>query len=295
MSKIDEILSQKIGTVDKNEFPEQLKQITGCPDKLYYRGTWNNDIFKNSLAVVGSRKMSRYGKNTIDHLMPDLVANKLTIISGFMYGVDSAAHKSCLDLGGKTVAVLGGGLNVITPSENADLYLQICMNGGIIISEYEPNFTPTLWTFPQRNRIVAGLTTKGTLVIEAGLKSGSLITAKLTRKYGKPVWAIPGPIDSEVSEGNNYMIKTGDAKMFTSIEDIITSDVVISSQLNMLDVMLSDTEKQITATIKSGWQTVDEITRESHLGLTEVSIALAQLSLKGLIEEEAGKIFLCRG
>ena len=184
------------------------------------------EIFENSLAVVGSRDMSLYGKEVIAKFVPDLVSNKITIISGFMYGVDVESHQKCLECGGKTVAVLGCGLNVLTSKENDSLYTKILENGGLVISEYEANLKPTRWSFPQRNRIVAGLSTLGVLVVEAKLKSGSLITAKIGQKQGKKVYVIPGQITSETSEGTNYLIKNNLGKMVTSAADILNDSVL---------------------------------------------------------------------
>jgi len=116
-----------IKTIEKADFPEQLKRITNCPKKLNYRGIWNNKIFDKSIAIVGSRRMSQYGKWVVEKFVPELVAHKFAIISGFMYGVDTTAHKETLGCGGVTVAVLGGGLNVFTPSENEKIYCSFCI------------------------------------------------------------------------------------------------------------------------------------------------------------------------
>jgi len=125
--------------IEKKDFPKQLKEIKNVPEKLYYRGEWNNQIFEKSLAVVGSRRMSRYGKEVINQFMPELVAKNITIISGFMYGVDTESHLACLEFGGKTVAVLGGGLNVLTPVENDNLYTKILKNAGLVSDDKRGN------------------------------------------------------------------------------------------------------------------------------------------------------------
>jgi len=170
--------------------------------------------------------MSRYGQEVVAKFMPDLVANKITIISGFMYGVDTESHQKCLEFGGRTVAVLGGGLNILVPPENDDLYSQILNNGGLVISEYKNNFQPTLWSFPQRNRIVAGLSTLGVLVVEAGIKSGSLITARMGREQGKKIYVIPGQITSSTAEGTNYLIKNDLGEMVTLADDISKNKII---------------------------------------------------------------------
>jgi DNA processing protein len=219
-----------------------------------------------------------------------LVKEKITIISGFMYGVDTEAHQKCLEYGGKTVAVLGGGLNIIYPPENERLYEKILENGGLIISEYEPDFKPQLWTFPQRNRIVAGLSSLGVLVIEAGEKSGALITANLARQQGKKVFAVPGPITSSVSAGTNFLIKTHQAKMVTTPEEILGKKIETPSLFSLQE--LSPLEQKIYQALETEPLTADEIAKTVGQNIVEVGKTLSLLSLKGLISEFAGKYYL---
>lgn len=223
-----------IKIINKSNFPKQLKEIKNCPEKLFYRGNWDNKIFDKSLAIVGSRRMSQYGKEVVAKFMPKLVANRITIISGFMYGIDTESHQKCLEFGGITVAILGGGLNLFTPSENYNLYSEILNNNGLVISEYEACFQPTLWSFPQRNRIVSGLSTLGILVVEAGMKSGSLITARMGREQGKNVYVVPGQLNNSIAEGCNYLIKNNLGKITTSVTDI-TENKIINLQVNLFE------------------------------------------------------------
>ena len=271
------------------DFPKSLLQAKNCPKKLYYRGTWNQEIFDNTLAMVGSRRMSRYGQNTVLKFMPDLVAAKVTIISGFMYGIDSMAHDSCLKLGGKTIAVLGGGLAAMRNSTNEKLYDEILNNNGLIVSEYPDDFKGTLWTFPQRNRIVAGLATRGTLVIEAGLKSGSLITCRIGHEMGKKVWAVPGNIDSPTSEGTNYLIKNNQAEMCIGIGDILGQRNEIE-QTNWLDEPDNE-EKQIIDCLKRGYNSLDEIKIIVGWDIKKLNTKISMMSLGGLLEESGGKYY----
>lgn len=285
----------EIKTIDResSEFPKKLKQISNCPKKLYYRGKWDETLFKKTLSIVGSRRMSRYGREVVGKFMPDLVGNKITIISGFMYGIDSEAHRQCLGFDGKTVAVFGGGLDVLPVAENDNLYLEILEKGGLVISEYEPDFKPTLWSFPQRNRIVAGLSTLGVLVIEASLKSGSLITARLGRQQGKNVYAIPGQIDCSTAIGVNWLIKNNQAKMVTEIEDILEKiNKIETKQEELFADNFNGVEKKIIETLEQERSTIDELARKLNLSVAEVSAKVSLLSMKGLIEEEAGKIYL---
>jgi len=278
-----------IKIIKKIDFPRQLKEIKNCPDKLFYRGSWDNNIFTKSLAVVGSRRMSRYGKEVIAKFMPELIANKICIISGFMYGVDTESHLKCLEFGGKTVAVLGGGLDILTPPENDNLYCQIMEAGGLVISEYKPDFQPTLWSFPQRNRIVAGLSSLGVLVIEAGIKSGSLITARMGREQGKNVYAIPGQINNSIAEGTNYLIKNDLAKMTLSAEEIIGSHKIL--QENFFE-SLNPLENEIIKFLKIESLSVDELSKKLGKSVIETGIKIGMMSLQNIIFEENGKIYL---
>jgi len=279
-----------IKIIKKIDFPKQLKAIKNCPEKLYYRGNWDNKIFEKSLAIVGSRRMSRYGQEVVTKFMPELVANKITVISGFMYGVDSESHRKCVELGGKTVAVLGGGLDVLTPSENGNLYGDILDRGGLVISEYEANFQPTLWSFPLRNRIVAGLTTLGVLVIEAGMKSGSLITARIGREQGKKVYVIPGQITSPIAEGTNYLIKNNLGQIITEIGDITNNKII-----NLQETLFEGTDKlenKIIQLLKIEPLSIDELCLKLDNNIVELNTKITLMSLSNLVFEENGKVYL---
>jgi len=275
-----------------NLYPKCLKKIKNPPRKIYYRGRLDGDMFDKSLAVVGSRKNTRYGQMVVEKLMPELVANKITTISGFMYGIDSLAHESCIRYGGLTVAVLGNGLDVIYPERNTDLYWKILESGGAIMSEYEAKFKPTLWTFPQRNRIVAGLASMGVLVIEAGLKSGSLITARLAMEQRKPVYAIPGPISSSVSTGCNELIKTNMAKMVTDISALTKKKKVNNSSQMELFSELSPEEKIIVKNLTNEELTIDEIYQKTKISLDKLNSILAILEMKDVVGESLGKYYI---
>lgn len=279
--------------VDDERFPEYLKSIKTCPKKLFFRGNWNSNIFEKTIGVVGSRRITRYGRDVIAKFVPTFVGNKITIISGFMYGVDSEAHKTCVENGGKTIAVLGGGLDYIYPPENDNLYSLILENGGLVLSEYEADFKPTLWSFPQRNRIVSALSTIGILVIEAGLNSGSLITAKIAKKQGKKIFSIPGQINSSTSTGTNWLIKNYNGILVSSPGDILESSFKINAtQIDLFEPDLSEIERKIIGLLKSEELSVDELSIKLNLAIADISINLSMLSMKNLIEEEAGKVYL---
>lgn len=211
-----------VGTINfcDKEFPVLLKEISDCPKKLYYKGVPDSRIFDSCIAVVGSRRQSEYGTDVTSKLIREIASYGITVVSGFMYGIDSLAHEACLDVGGKTVAVLGYGINRRHASYNIGLAEKIIESGGLIISEYPDKFPADKWTFPRRNRIVAGLC-KAVLVVEAAKNSGSLITANFAIKYNRGLFAVPGQINSIVSAGTNNLIKEGKAKMAVSGDDIL--------------------------------------------------------------------------
>ena len=207
-------------TIDDKRYPKLLKKIgNSAPKQLYYKGNWDESIFKNCLAVVGSRRMTTYGKQVVEKITGEAAAAGLTIVSGFMYGVDAQAHRTALRFGGRTIAVMPCGINLIHPEYQQDLYTEILNNHGLIISEYEGNMQPANWTYPRRNRIVAGLSW-ATLVVEAGEKSGSLITANWAKKFKRKLFVVPGPITSENSKGIMQLIKEG-AVPVSSARDIL--------------------------------------------------------------------------
>jgi len=201
------------------KYPKLLKKIVDPPKKLYYKGEWDEALFKNCLAVVGSRHLTSYGRRMTELLVSEIAAAGVTIVSGFMYGGDEAAHRVTLSVGGRTIAVMPGGIDVIHPEYQADLYRQILENQGLIISEFVGKLLPVNWMYAKRNRIVAGLS-KAVLIIEAALNSGTLITAGYAKKFGRKIFAVPGPLTSEVSKGTVQLIKEG-AVVVTEAQDVL--------------------------------------------------------------------------
>lgn len=269
-------------------------KIGKATKNIYYRGIWDKNIFEKSIAIVGSRSMTRYGKEAVDKFVSEFVANGVTTISGFMYGVDTEVHQKTVDYGGRTIAVFGCGLDVIYPSENEKLYSQILENKGLVISEYEPSAKPHLWKFPQRNKIVAGLASLGVLVIEAGEKSGSLITAKLAKKMGKKVYAVPGAITSSVSVGTNNLIKSGEAIMVTEPRDILGGSVQRTADRKQTTPNLNNLESKIYKVLQLEPLDIDEIAAKIEGNIVEFGSTLSVMSLKGLITESGGKYYLSK-
>ena len=291
---INEWKKWPIKIIEQKDFPKQLKEIRSSPEKLYYRGEWSEAIFEKIVAVVGSRQITRYGKEIIEKIMPEIIFRKTTVISGFMYGVDSEAHWKCLEYGGKTIAVLGSGLNEFYPKENNKLYLKILETGGVVISEYEPDFKATVWSFPQRNRIVSGLATVGVLIVEGGIKSGSLITAKLGLEQKKKILSIPGPINSKTSQGTNWLIKTGAAKMVTEPKDIFEDTISMPQQENLFKDFsnLNEIEKIIIDLLENEAMSSDEICQITKKNITEISTNLSMMLMKDLLTETDGKFYI---
>lgn len=282
----------KIKTVDFGEksYPGILAGIKEPPKSLYYRGDLKM-LSRKSVAIVGSRRMSRYGAEVVDRLVGGLVAEKVVTISGFMYGVDTEVHKRTVEYGGVTVAVLGCGLKVIYPPENEKLYGEILANGGVVLSEYAPEAKAHLWKFPRRNRIVAGLAKVGVLVIEAGQRSGSLITARMAREQGKKVFAVPGPVTSAVSAGTNWLIKEGRASLVTEVGDMLPRRRKVAREKRH---DLVGMEKEIWEVLEVGELNADEVAAQTGAEVVEVGVTLTMMGIKGLVSENGGKWYLVR-
>ena len=203
-----------------DKYPKQLREIYNPPKRIYAIG--NIEILnKVGIAIVGSRKATEYGKKVAFRLSKDLSERDIVIISGLAKGIDSHAHIGSLNVqNGKTIAVLGSGIKVIYPKENIELARQIVRKGGCIISEYPPDDTPNKSNFPERNRIISGLS-KGVVIVEASEKSGALITADFALEQGREVFAVPGNIYSKTSVGTNKLIQQG-AKLVMCVEDILS-------------------------------------------------------------------------
>ncbi|MFO8053245.1 MAG: DNA-processing protein DprA [Candidatus Omnitrophota bacterium] len=283
----------KTVNVSSSAYPVLLKEVKSRPDKLYYKGNWNPDIFKNCLAVVGSRQMTTYGRQITNKLVSEIASAGITIVSGFMYGVDAQAHRAALRGRGKTVAVMPCGIDRIHPAYQDKLYKQILDEKGLVISEIEGEAMPRLWSYPQRNRIVAGLS-KATLVVEAGLESGSLITANLTKQFGRKLFALPGPLTSSVSKGTLNLIKDG-AEMVISADDILNFyDLGGKGELenSFLSFNLDKLEKEIIEQLKQEPMDIDFLSRQLNKTSSQVGTKLSLMHLKGLVNQEAGKYYV---
>lgn len=274
-------------------YPAELKEIFSPPPVLFYRGRLEPQARR--LAIVGSRRMSRYGKSVAQELAEGLAAAGVTVVSGAARGIDTAAHTGALQKG-RTVAVLGCGADVVYPSENGKLLAQIAETGAVL-SEYPPGTRPLAAFFPARNRIISGLSA-GTVVVEAAEKSGSLITAELALSEGRDVFAVPGSIYSATSSGCNRLIQQG-AKLVLSVEDILSEyawgrpeEAQPQAKSELLAQLMPEelAVLRVLPPFASPEQALstDEIIFRLHGSMEAANIAflLLQMELKGLIEED---------
>ncbi len=269
---------------DDPDYPKLLKEIYDPPFCLFVRGVLKNDGY--NLAVVGTRKFSPYGRQITEELVEPLASQGITIISGLALGIDGFAHETTLKAGGKTVAVLGSGINRahIFPREHVRLADKIVEAGGAVISEYPPGTIPTRYTFPRRNRIIAGMSL-GTLVIEAPEESGALITSQCALDNNREVFAVPQNITSENSAGPNNLIKNG-AKLITSANDILESlnleeiKKFISNKQILPD---SPIEEKILSCLSKEPQHVDQIIKSTNLDSPIINATLTLMEMKGKV------------
>lgn len=291
--EIEKLQKLNIGYItmyDKN-YPALLKEIPDHPAVLYVRG--NIDALKlPGIAVVGSRKYTNYGRKIAYDLSKACAGAGLCIVSGLALGIDAVAHRAALDVNGTTVGVLGCGLDKIYPATNFSLGKEIIERGGAVISEFSPGTPPLVHHFPQRNRIIAGLSS-GTLVIEAAEKSGALITAYCALDYNREVFSVPGNIDSEASKGTNILIQKG-AKMVVCAEDIFDElDInVKKSEQKSKEIFPESVEEiKIKNCLASGDKSIDEIIVESKINIVALSSTLSMMEMKGIVENLGGGRF----
>lgn len=282
-----------IVTIKDPHYPELLKQIYQPPAVLYYRGSLEC-LRQRSLAVVGTRKYSAYGKQVTSELVGEIAQHNITIVSGLAIGIDALAHQATLAVSGLTAGILGSGIDTasIYPSANRHLAQQIIEQGGVIMSEYPIGALPTKFSFPLRNRIIAGLAS-GTLVIEAAESSGSLITARYALEFNRDVFAVPGSIYNPQSVGTNNLIKAG-AKMVGNVSDIL-EDIDLS-QIDIINnnepLELTDDEQNIYNTLTKEPQHIDIIARTCNIKSSVLSGLLMILEMKGVIKDMGGKQYV---
>ncbi|MDD4333389.1 MAG: DNA-processing protein DprA [Patescibacteria group bacterium] len=281
-------------TPDNEKYPRLLTEIFTPPQIIYYKGNFETkDEF--SLAVVGTRKFTSYGKQVTESIVKNLVQNNLTIVSGLAFGIDTLAHSATLEAKGRTIAVLGTGIDrtSIYPTSNRYLAEKIIAEGGAVISEFPLGTPPLKHHFPQRNRIISGLSL-GTLVVEAGEKSGALITANQALEQNREVFAVPGNIFSPVSIGPNKLIKLG-AKAVTSAEEIIEALNLtqIKTYINNKEIIPeSPAEEKIITLLSHEPKHINEIVRESNLDTATTNSTLVVMEMKGMVRNLGGMMYI---
>ena len=273
-------------------YPPRLKEIPDPPPILYIRGEITSDD-ERSVAVVGTRKATAYGREATTAMARDLARSGVTIVSGLARGIDAIAHRAALEAGGRTIAVFGSGLDVIYPSEHAGLAKEI-LNSGALISEHPLGTKPDARNSPRRNRLISGITL-GTLVVEAGEISGALITVRHALEQDREVFCVPGSIFSPNSRGTNALIQDG-AKLVSGYEDILEelNLTSVAHQMEMRAILQPEdgTESELLGHLSHDPVHIDNIRRLSHLPIAVVSSTLAMMELKGLAKQVGAMHFV---
>lgn len=281
----------KVLISQEESYPRYLKEIDQPPPVLYIKG----DIILEdewSVAIVGTRKVTHYGRQVAQEFSRVLADHKITIVSGLARGIDGIAHKAALDSGGRTIAVLGSGVDRIYPAEHRNLAEEIA-NSGAIISDYPPGTAPEATNFPPRNRIISGLS-RATIVIEAGQTSGALITAEFAVNQGRTVYAVPGSIYNVQSKGTNKLIQDG-AKPLLDIREVLNDfqvEMVQERKSIRREYPVDLFEQKILSVLSDEPLHVDEITHQSEMSISQVSSSLAMMELKGLTKHIGGMKYI---
>lgn len=290
LNEIEELnsLNVKLITFFDEEYPPLLKNIYFPPLFLYVKGK----IEEKTIAVVGTRNPTSYGKIQAEKIAGSLAENNITVVSGMARGIDSIAHNSAINSGGKTIAVIGSGIDVVYPPENRKLYERICDNGAVI-TEFEPGTKPDAQNFPRRNRIISGLSF-GTIVIESKENGGAMQTAALALDQNREVFAIPGNLGVRQSEGTNLLIQRGEAKLCTGIHDVLNElqyKIGSSKVKSKQDFKLSIFEEKIYSTIEQKEKHIDKISEEAGISISECLVHLLSMELRGIVKQLPGKMF----
>jgi len=286
----------EIISINDRRYPLNLKNIHRAPPVIYVKGKLPDTSFLH-IAVVGTRKATIYGKQVARKISFDLASQSTVIVSGLARGIDSSAHSGALEAGGKTIAVLGCGIDIVYPRENKRLFDKICEEGAVI-TEFPLGTPPAKQNFPARNRIISGLSS-GVLVVESPRKGGALITADFALEQGRDVFAVPGSILSKTGEGSNNLIKEG-AKLVESAEDILEEyrnfeDDRYSSSFNKFDRDLgsiSPAMKQIIDLLLGGPMLIEELCHYTGKSAAQLNVLVTQLELMGLVVRGEGKVYL---
>jgi DNA processing protein len=278
-------LGVRILHVEDEGYPDNLKTVSNPPVYLFVRGELPS--FHKSVAVVGTRNMTAYGRNVTQSITADLVRSGFVIVSGLAIGIDAAAHRTALECGGMTVAVLGSGVDQIYPRINHSLAQCILGGGGCLISQFPLGCLPEPFRFPVRNEVVAGLV-RGTLVTEGGIKSGALITARLALDMGRDVFAVPNDIHKSALSGTNHLIRRGEAKLVESAGHILEEFRMEPVQQH-LPLQLNEQEGRIVNVLSRGEQSLDQLCLSTGQNIQQLSVLLVSMSLRNIVKQQGEK------
>jgi DNA processing protein len=288
-----ERLQGKIITIWDDEYPPLLKNIYDPPIIIYTLGQFE-EVDNSSIAVVGTRMITNYGRVQTERITTGLVEQGVTIVSGMARGVDSIAHETTLKRGGRTIAVIGSGLDVIYPAENRKLFERI-REQGVVITEFEFGTQPDAQNFPKRNRIISGLSL-GVVVIETATKGGAMQTAHMALDQNREVFAVPGNLGIKQSEGTNKLIQKGEAKLVMKAEDVLNEleiklVPVLGKNIPKQQEELSLFESKIVALLANEPYHIDKIAMEAEISASDCMVSLLSLEFKGIVKQLPGKMF----
>lgn len=305
--KVDNILEateknkSKIITIADPEYPQLLKQIYDPPALFWLKGNIEA-LSVPGIGIIGTRNATPYGKKMAIKLSKEIGEKKLCIFSGLAHGIDAIAHKTALDIGAPTVAVLGSGIDNLYPRENAKLANRIVREGGAVVTEFPLGTNPDAGNFPVRNRIVSGMSL-GVLVVESGIKGGSMITADLALDQNREVFAVPHSLENHSGSGCNYLIKTGAAKLVQTVDDILEELPIDQGEKSSStkkelpnpklwkEEELDELSQKVCEFLESGESQIDAMADELELNTSQLLVTLLQLEMKELVVQKAGKVF----
>jgi DNA processing protein len=297
--------------LDDGVYPSLLREIYDPPITLYVKGAWSDCLDQPCVAIVGSRKSSTYGQNAASMLARDLAQRGVTIVSGFARGIDAAAHRGAIEAGGRTVAVIGTGIDEVYPRDHKKLADEVLAAGGAIVSQFPLGTPPVSENFPYRNRIISGLSL-GVIVVEAAENSGSLITARLAIEQNREVFAVPGNITSRNSFGTNYLIKGAGAKLIQQWQDVAAElppqiaarllpppladgkkEKSLADQLSLVPQGLTGFEHSVFKLLSADNPAhIDALVNQSRLPMPDLTAALLTLEMRDLVRALPGKCFV---
>jgi DNA processing protein len=295
--ELDFVEKYKIKTFFYNDldYPKRLKYCYDAPILLYYKGNAELNA-QRVVSIVGTRNATPYGKELTDSIVEELKKHNVLVVSGLAYGIDAMAHKACLKNNIPTVGVVGHGLDRIYPSQHRSLAEKMISNGGLL-TEFPSQTIPDRENFPKRNRIVAGMS-DATIIVEASLTGGALITAELANSYNRDVFSFPGNVKQEFSAGCNYLIKTHRANLITSAKDLeyllgwtIDQPLDEQKQLSLRLNLSADEQKIVDVLIKNGLTAVDNLAIDSRLPQSKFAITLIGLEMQGIVIALPGKMY----